>query len=478
MFSINFGGSGFVLSAGCCAMCTPVNSLFLLVDISYKVGYSTGEDQSGYRIISRQGCTGHQSRVTGRFVSKNPRPTIVCATSTIPGVMASRSPLKPITTEEAALIESTMQYSVVSSTAYEHRKGWKTWTDFSGGAGFDVFLGGYDRVGFVSVVCLFVAKLKEASTPLRDINQSLAAMKYIFESKLVVGREFLDDRAIKRIRSAVTPKGRLAFEQRVKIVRHPVTYDMIQWIRRTRLDNSVEGLMLVVAAQLAFHFMFRASEYLYRATRKRDSPADTFVVGNHALLRKDVTFNGLGGKVFSSEEMGTVAPLAVTSISLVLPSSKADQGGVGRFLHLSRDGPCQSQLVSDLVQLVQVAGTKDTDVLISRTKRGKNLKLTNKVLSAALKDAAVALGLPGACFSLHSLRIGGATQMSAVPGDTEMIERVGAWAPSSTGGNRNKGQSYRRLTTLDHGALGTLDKICKKRILSAVDLKVVAQRRR
>ena len=58
--------------------------------------------------------------------------------------------------------------------------------------------------------------------------------------------------------------------------------------------------------------------------------------------------------------------------------------------------------------------------------------------------------------------------MEAAHEREEMIDRVGGWNVKKA---KNSATRYRRLTTLDHGAIGTIDKSTTEQILSVSHIK-------
>lgn len=293
------------------------------------------------------------------------------------------------------------------------------------------------------------------------------AMKYVFDIHLIEGKHFLEDDAIKRMVKAVQPRGRVAHDMKRSTKREPVTWDVVQWIRDAYVGTGhKDGLMVYIGVVLAYNFMWRCSEFI--VTRVKDLlSTDADVRGRvHAIRRKDVTcFNASNNIITENEVLHLHDRACVRSITFVLPSSKADQRGRGRFLTLTRGGDRQDKLVDDVVNFLQWSGTKGDDLLLSRwnvtynrerrTSRRLNRKLTRKMVSSALREAAVHFGLDKFTFAIHSLRIGGATQMTTAQEDRRLVSRVGGWDV----GPNSRIHLYERSTSHDHGTVGTLDRI-------------------
>ena len=410
-----------------------------------------------------------QCKATGRFTSRDNNPSKRSRAVQTP----SETPLRPVralTSSESVLISETMTRSVKSGTHKDYISGWQIWEDFAERHGFDVFLRGYDHTGRVGAACLFVAttSVGDRESVTRVINTVIRSMKFFFDLNLV-GSEFLDDAAILRSRRSVAPQGRSAFDQRTSVERQAATLDMLQWARLKCVTESttVENSMAYIGFALAYNFMWRASEYIVSSRKSQSNTGVADCV--HALKRGDVACYDASGKEISVAAIHECKNISdVNSVTFVIKSSKADQGGQGRFLSLTREGTLQSQLVDDFVSFLRASKTSSNDYLMSRWKLGKNLKLTRKVLTSLLKAAAEAKGLPGTSFALHSLRIGGATQMAASSSDSGMIDRVGGWA---SGKSMNKSARYKRSTVLDYGALGSIDKGGGRSVVASTDIR-------
>jgi hypothetical protein len=157
-----------------------------------------------------------------------------------------------------------MRLSVVGSTEDSHEAGWALWSAFAERRGFDVYLRGSSYEVRVGAVCLFVALLIEDGGTPRKAGKAIRAMKFYFDLLVVEGKDFLEDGALCRMRRAIEPRGREAFDSRNHVVRQPITWDIVQYIREIQLGlGTVEGKMCYVAIALAYNFMWRASEFIY-----------------------------------------------------------------------------------------------------------------------------------------------------------------------------------------------------------------------
>lgn len=386
---------------------------------------------------------------------------------------------RDLSRKERVLISETMSLSVVEETERTHLRHWAIWEAFVLRMGFDVYLRGHDYQGKLAAVCLAISTMLSEGESQTKIGAVVRSLKFHFDKYLIEGKEFLLDPALSRILKATRHRGRTAFNQRVRLDRQPVTWDMVAWIRlkhRTGL-GAVEDAMVHLAVELAYNFMWRASEFIGNVTRKRDTAGhlreDLIMLGIHALRREDVRCLDINSNVLSVLDVASlIDSRRVHSVEFVITSSKADQHGVGRFVYLKREGLRQTELLENLLNFLQISGTHSEDLFMSRWRSGKNLKLNRRMVTKAIKAAAEAFGLPPGCFSIHCLRIGGATQMAAIEGESGMIERVAGWAP-----NRASASSlYKRSTSLDHGAIGSLDRAPGDKILDSSHLKSLRSR--
>ena len=118
--------------------------------------------------------------------------------------------------------------------------------------------------------------------------------------------------------------------------------------------------MSYIGFALAFKFTWRASEYIVVGGR---TTSDNCV---YALKRGDVVCYDQSGKAITTLAIHNCKDTAIVdSISFVIKSSKADQGGQGRFLSLRREGTLQNQLVDDLVRVLHDSKTEDGDYLMA-----------------------------------------------------------------------------------------------------------------
>ena len=90
------------------------------------------------------------------------------------------------------------------------------------------------------------------------------------------------------------------------------------------------------------------------------------------------------------------------------------------------------------------------DPFASRHKDGKRKKLTRKMVKEALRARAREMGLGAVTFAFdtRSLRVGGASSMTAAGESRDLVKRIGGWSKNS-----EVDEVYYRNSRHDHGAV-------------------------
>lgn len=377
----------------------------------------------------------------------------------LPVVMMSRAQEKRI--------QAQLGLCVKSATHEGHVKWWALWQSYALSSHQDLYLRTSEQFQRVIVVSAFFCHLVDAGRSLHHIKEVLKAMKFFFLQALL-DVDFLNHEIIVRLRESAKPVGRSAFNAKRCRRKEPVTIDMLVWIREN-FRSTVEERLTYIGVALGFHFMLRASEFVYMKPNRNE------VDEVHALKYEDVNVLTMNGVTISLEDSLLVSDNCIHGFKFVITCSKTDKFGNGRFLVLLKDGASQSLLVRDLMSHVRESKIRRGDVFMSRWKgcgdnrKETNLKLTSKMVSHALKTAATAFGLDSCHFSPHSLRSGGATQLAVSGASANHIDRVGGWG-NKTGG---RAAGYQRSTPYDHGALGSVDGKRKVGSLTTRDLLAI-----
>jgi hypothetical protein len=278
------------------------------------------------------------------------------------------------------------------------------------------------------------------------ITNSISAIAYKFKVNFhEIG--FLSSPIIAMAKRSCQLSGRIANLNREKHRRLPVTHDMIQWLKQYYWGVDIDRSMTYIAITLAYNFMLRSSEYIYSSST------------SHAIRAEDLEFisnNNIRIKPWNIKSN----LLFITSAVLVIRSSKSDNLGKGRYLHLGRNSALESDFLNNLIQWCGESGLNSQDPLFTRYKSGRRKLLTTQMVSIALKLMASTFGFDSAYFASHSLRIGGMTTMIASGVDRNKAKKIGGWSESSS-----CDQIYDRNTPNDKGTLSI------KSLLNSSDIK-------
>ena len=204
--------------------------------------------------------------------------------------------------------------------------------------------------------------------------------------------------------------------------RLPTPYVFILWLRSMYWqDGTIEMMMTYLGIAVSYNYGLRSSEYTHDDANK----------GEQAIRTGDVFFTGVDGRRYYPWQLSSVTDTEISSGMLVNVSSKTLSDGIGRDLFLARGSPVESQLLDDLLHWSRISGIQQTDIFFARYKddRGRMRKkqLTPKMVSAALKDAAILFGLPSTMFSTHCNRIGCASDLAAYGLHDDDIKRFIGW---------------------------------------------------
>ena len=117
----------------------------------------------------------------------------------------------------------------------------------------------------------------------------------------------------------------------------------------------------------------------------------------------------------------------VSSIMIIIRSSKTDKTGRGRYEYVHPVTSLHQQLIVDLTWWARNSLSGSGENFLSRYReyqgRLSHKVLTREMVSSALKTGAVTLGIDAARISSHSLKIGGPSDMRAAGVGDEQIRR-------------------------------------------------------
>jgi len=181
-------------------------------------------------------------------------------------------------------------------------------------------------------------------------------------------------------------------------------------------ENEVIRFAEILAPKVGISYLLRKSEYVPDGKK------------NHGLLWSKVHFFDRDGNKIIWLLVGKVR---AESVVVVIPFSKTDQHGNGRYLthYRQQTGVC---IVTDLENWA----TFHKVYLRSKETNGVFMKgdiplISQERLMVVLKTTAKYLGLNEKGVVIHSCRYGGATQLAMAGFPQYVIEVFGGWAPGS-----------------------------------------------
>ena len=188
-----------------------------------------------------------------------------------------------------------------------------------------------------------------------------------------------------------------------------------------KATNSVIRFAEILAPKIGICYLLRKSEFVPDGKK------------NHGLVWSKVNFFDKYGKKIVWASVGIVR---AESVVVVVPYSKADQHGAGRYLthYRQRNGVC---IVSDLENWA----VYHKKYLLSKESNGVFMNgsvplITQERLMVVLKTTARYLNLNEDGVVIHSCRYGGATQLAMAGFPQYVIEIFGGWAPGSKSARR------------------------------------------
>ena len=240
---------------------------------------------------------------------------------------------------------------------------------------------------------------------------------------------YFDNELISTARRALKPSSRVLNERKTARVRLPTPYDFILWLRAVYWERGdINHKMCYLGVAVSYNYGLRSSEYTH----------DDKLKGEHAVMAKDVFFASINGdRLMPWEVTKGLSSNTVNSGTLSIVSSKNITDGVARTLFLSRVSPVESQLLDDILQWCWESAVTEKDIFFSRYKadgRGtvRRKQLIPRMVSAALKEAAVTFGLPATMFSTHCNRVACASDLAAYGlSDSELKKFIG-WKSDSS----------------------------------------------
>jgi site-specific recombinase XerD len=361
---------------------------------------------------------------------------------------------------DSRVLEKFCRRAFESSTLQRYDQELKYWLAFINENGLHEFLWGLTKQQKVEEVAWFIYDLVDKQGRSGDqVNRILSSMQAYFATNCREISDVMGEQTVKLARKAASKQesGRALSEKREQKRRAPVTLHMLTQARtwywklgqKSMTLEELDSSMTYLALVLAFHFMWRASEYIF------DSKCS-----KHAILNKDVLFVDHKEERYDREKLRRMflggGNVLVNKILFKVRSTKTERYGHTRFLVLKRGSKFETLLLTDILTWVKIAGCVCAEKpFLSRTAVGTNRQtrtrlLTRKEVSMALKDIAKKMGHTdvGFAFSPHSLRIGGASTMISKGASTEETRMIGGWAKDS-----QVAEIYWQYSPLEGGAL-------------------------
>jgi len=197
----------------------------------------------------------------------------------------------------------------------------------------------------------------------------------------------------------------------------PFLCEWFPMLRRLKSLNKPDEFMTVVALELAFVCLLRASEVVVNAEDHFLRALDVFFI---------VRLHGVDIWVPSHE--ACLYPLgSLVAISIKIRSAKNDQGGRGYKYYFTRDAEMGASssfdLIVDMFTLAKITKPVGEAAFFSLGKYVLPYRTFNKTVKLVARSH----GADEDRFSCHSMRIGGATVLAASNFPDYVIQNMGRW---------------------------------------------------
>jgi len=301
---------------------------------------------------------------------------------------------------------------------------WEAYLSEKGFGGFSLL----ENLGLTTRLVLLINFMDSENDLGHDYGKAVSAVRCHLRDNLCETSCF-DHELISTARRALKPSSRVLNERKKIRARLPTPYEFVLWPRVVYWQQGdVDSKMCYLGVAVSYNYGLRSSEYSH----------DDKLKGEHAVMAKDVFFvYHNGDRLMPWEVTENLITGTVTHGTLSIVSSKNITDGVARTLFLSRVSPVESQLLDDILRWCWESKVRMEDMFFSRYKadhRGtvRRKRLIPRMVSVALKEAAVTFGLPAAMFSTHCNRIACASDLAAYGLiDTEIKKFIG-WKSDSS----------------------------------------------
>ena len=314
-------------------------------------------------------------------------------------------------------IHMILQKAISAGTNRGYEPFEEVWLSFieSRFEGTDIFLSGWGEKDKRGVLVLFVDYLRGQRM---SVSVGMAAVRHLFRSHLEDVSIFADA-CVQGAREACRPDPRevsLAKEQNLRL---PVPFELIVELRRKFWEGSrdVDDRMTYLGIMLAYSLCLRVGEYAH----------DSGTKGKHCMRNDDIYFLCEDGVQRSPSELRLSQDAGVSSVMIIIRSSKTDTTGRGRYEYVHPVTTLHQQLLVDLTWWARNSLSGSGENFLSRYREYKgrlsHKVLTREMVSKALKAGATTLGIDASRISTHSLKIGGPSDMRAAGVGDEQIRR-------------------------------------------------------
>ncbi len=269
----------------------------------------------------------------------------------------------------------------------------------------------------VQMIAWFISHLQSRKPSLAaiTIDNYVSGLRYCL-LQLSFDASLFKDKVIVQLRAALNIRHRIDNpECDAKTL--PFLCEWFPMLRRLKSLNKPEEFMTVVALELAFVCLLRASEVVVTAE-------------DHFLRAMDVFFivRIHGVEVWIPPHEACLYPVdSLVAISIKIRSAKNDQGGRGYKYYFTRDiemGASSSfDLIVDMFMLAKITKPIGEAAFFSM---GKYV-LPYRTFNETVKLVARSHGADEDRFSCHSMRIGGATVLAASNFPDYVIQNMGRW---------------------------------------------------
>ena len=325
-----------------------------------------------------------------------------------------------------------------------YKKGWSEWVAYLRSREvIDPYLNRVSEEEKVSLLCNFFRTRHEVGKRGKEAHSAGAAVRKYFEMTLV-STAFMDHPIVTAARTACrrTTDELRAFARCGKSKdKLPIWWALLVdirdtlWVGKKWTYPEIDDRMTAIAALIAYDLANRGGE----ATTVGGLDKENHTLYNEQVvfrLRNSVSVNGRETFAFhagSSQFREHVRASNVKSCEVGGATHKV--GALHTLKVIARRTPRESNTLDDLLEWCLKSGSMSQEPLFSRRTliKGKqsHKKLQSKMLTQAIKGAALRLNMDPSEFASHSIRKGAVTQMNAFGCAIEETNSRGNYSKSS-----------------------------------------------